>query len=62
MDRYREAGTASYWVVDPLVPSITAWDLRDGDYVEVHSAQGAEQVSVSAPFPLEFTPDHLLRD
>ncbi|WP_256838292.1 Uma2 family endonuclease [Ornithinimicrobium faecis] len=62
LDRYREAGTASYWVVDPLVPSITSWELRDGHYVEVHSAQGAEQVSVRTPFPLEFTPDDLLRD
>jgi Uma2 family endonuclease len=32
---YRDSGVASYWVVDPLVPSLTVWELRDGSYVDL---------------------------
>jgi Uma2 family endonuclease len=43
--RYEAAGCPSYWVVDPLEPSIVCWELRDGRYEEVasdgHSADHA---------------------
>ncbi|WP_298446674.1 Uma2 family endonuclease, partial [Gordonia sp. (in: high G+C Gram-positive bacteria)] len=32
-DRLARAGCPHYWVVDPDEPSITAWSLRDGEYV-----------------------------
>ncbi len=32
---YEQAGVASYWVVDPDEPSLRAWDLVDGAYLEM---------------------------
>lgn len=61
-DRFRETGCPSYWVVDPLEPSVTVWELRGINYAEVLTARDVEQVEVTAPFPLEFTPASLLAD
>lgn len=47
--RYERAGCASYWVVDPDGPAITAWDLRDGRYDEVAHATGPEEVTLTRP-------------
>jgi Uma2 family endonuclease len=60
-DRYRRAGVPSYWVVDPDVPSLVAWELRDGEYVEVANARGAERASLTAPYAVEVVPDELMR-
>lgn len=57
---YEEAGTPSYWVVDPAVPSITAWELRGGTYVEAGRAQGGETLVLSRPFPVRVTPSGLV--
>jgi Uma2 family endonuclease len=47
-DRYQEAGIASYWIVDPEVPSLTVLELEDGRYVERQSSR-----SLQRPFPVE---------
>ncbi|WP_284302959.1 Uma2 family endonuclease [Mobilicoccus caccae] len=64
--RYEEAGCASYWVVDPgtdaTPPSITAWDLQDGLFVEVGAAEGEQTLSVSRPFPITLSPAGLVGD
>ncbi len=57
---YAESGVEAYWVVDPLVPSVRAWALRDGAYVEVGSAQGDEELVLQAPFPVRLVPARLL--
>lgn len=59
-DRFAEAGVRSYWLVDPLEPSVRVLELEDGDYREVQVRRGSERVQVSTPFPLEFTPAELL--
>ena len=61
-DRLRQAGCPAYWVVDPLVPSITVWQLRGESYDEVLTAQGGEPVHLTNPFALQFTPAELLED
>lgn len=61
-DRFREAGCEFYWTVDPFAPAVTVWELREGQYVEVLAAQGADPVVVSAPFDLRFAPASLLED
>lgn len=33
--RYEAAGCQSYWVVDPLQPSIACWELEEGTYRDV---------------------------
>jgi len=54
--RYEEAGTASYWVVDPDELTLTAWDLADGAYVEVAHVTGDDEWTASLPFPVTIAP------
>lgn len=57
---YAESGVASYWVVDPRVPSVRAWRLVDGAYVEVGSAEGSSALELAEPFPVRLVPADLL--
>jgi Uma2 family endonuclease len=58
---YEAAGCPSFWTVDPDGPAITAWELRDGRYVEVASAEGAQNCSLTLPFPVTLCPPDLVR-
>ena len=60
--RLQQAGCASYWVVDPDVehPSIVAWDLLDGEYVEIGRSVDDEVLSVTAPYPVRIVPADLV--
>lgn len=58
--RYEAAGSDSYWVVDPTAPSITAWELRGGTYVEVSSVTGGEVFTATHPFPVALAPRDLV--
>lgn len=57
--RYEVAGCASYWVLDPAIPSLVAWELRDGEYAEVARVAGAEAFDAELPFPLHLVPSQL---
>jgi Uma2 family endonuclease len=59
--RYEAAGCPSYWVVDPDEPSLRAWELRDGSYVEVALAVGDEEFSTALPCAVTLSPDDLVR-
>jgi Uma2 family endonuclease len=61
-DRLQRAGCRHYWVVDPDVPAVTAWTLRDGVYVETATATGAEVLSVSEPYEITLVPAALVTD
>ena len=54
--RYEAAGCPSYWVVDPDVPSVTAWELRDGSYVEVGRAVDDEELAARPALPRRTPP------
>jgi Uma2 family endonuclease len=55
--KYEDAGVASYWLVDPDRPSVTAFDLHhDGRYVEVGTAVGDETLRLDRPYPVSITP------
>ncbi len=56
---YREAGVGAYWVVDPTVPSITAWHW-DGDAATEVVAAGDEPATLAWPFAVTVTPARLL--
>jgi Uma2 family endonuclease len=58
--RYEKAGCPSYWVVDPDVPSLRAWTLREGEYEEIASVAGAEPFEATLPFPVTIVPAALL--
>lgn len=57
--RYEAAGCPSYWVVDPLQPSIVCWELEGGGYREAARATGPETVSLTKPFPVIVSPAEL---
>jgi len=57
--RYEAAGCPSYWVVDPDTPSITAWELRDGTYLELAHVAGPDAFRAQAPYALEIVPARL---
>jgi Uma2 family endonuclease len=58
---YERFGVASYWIVDPETPSFVAYELRNATYVETARAEGAEHVSLAAPFPVDICPARLRR-
>jgi Uma2 family endonuclease len=58
--KYADCDVASYWIVDPEVPSITAYDLIDGAYVEVGVAAGTEAVTIQRPFTVTVRPADLI--
>lgn len=60
-DLFRDGGCPHYWVVDPDEPSVLAWELVDGAYVEVGRAGGDEAMVLERPFPVTVTPAALLR-
>ena len=57
---YAESGVAAYWVVDPLEPSIQAWTLVDGEWVDAGRALGGEVLALELPFPVRVQPSQLL--
>ncbi len=58
---YEAAGCPSYWVIDPDVPSLRAWELRDGGYVEVAHVVGQQAWTCASPFPVQVRPSDLVR-
>jgi len=58
--RLEQAGCEHYWVVDPAKPSLVAWELIDGEYVEAGTALGEGQLSLERPFPITLTPARLV--
>jgi len=57
---YAESGVAAYWVVDPLVPSVQAWTLVDGTYVDAGFAEGDQPLHLERPFAVTVVPEALL--
>lgn len=60
LPRFERAGCASFWILDPVSPSLTAWELRGGRYVEVAHVTGEQSWSATLPFPVTISPAHLL--
>lgn len=59
--RYEAAGTAGYWVIDPVQLSLRAWQLVDGAYAEVGYAVGDQPFHSTSPFPITIVPAELGR-
>jgi hypothetical protein len=49
-------------VVDPDAASLTAWELRDGAYVEVGTFDGDSAFEATLPFALTVVPAALVAD
>lgn len=64
-DRFRRAGTAAYWVVDPSVrpaeARLIAWELTaDGAYRQVADVTGEESFDAVVPFEVRVVPATLV--
>lgn len=57
--RYEAAGTPSYWGVDPDELRLIAWDLVDGEYVQVADVGAGESWTAELPFPVTIDPAEL---
>jgi Uma2 family endonuclease len=53
-------GAAHYWIVDPLEPSITVFDLAGDDFEEVGHAVGDQELRLETPFSIVVVPSQLL--
>jgi len=60
--RYEAAGCPSYWVVDPLEPALTAWDLEEGAYVEVAHVWRENTWRAERPYLVDVCPHDLVVD
>ena len=60
--RLESAGAAAFWVVDPDEPSLTAWESRDGLFVEVAYKCADEVFTAGTPFGVEVVPARLVAD
>ncbi len=61
-DLYEAAGIPSFWLLDPLEPSVTVLELVDGRFEQVGRVSGDDSLVVTQPLELEFSPAELLRD
>lgn len=58
--RLEAAGCPAYWVVDPAVPRLTAWELVEGRYVEIADVRDDEPFEARRPFAVTVTPTALV--
>ncbi|TCC28630.1 Uma2 family endonuclease [Kribbella sindirgiensis] len=58
--RLEAAGCAAYWVVDPDTPSLIAWELQDGAYVQVAKVTGEESARLTSPYDVTVVPADLI--
>jgi Uma2 family endonuclease len=58
--RYEAAGCPAYWVVDPDTPSLIAWELQDGAYVQVAKVTGDEAAHLTSPYDVTLVPADLI--
>ena len=59
--RFEAAGCTSYWVTDPAIPSLTAWELHAGRYADPHEVSASDTFHPRVPFAVDITPADLLR-
>lgn len=55
-----EAGCPHFWIVDPDEPSVQAWRLVDGTYVDAGRAEGSATLTLDQPFDVTVVPQSLL--
>ncbi|MBW3638284.1 MAG: Uma2 family endonuclease [Actinobacteria bacterium] len=58
---FEQGGVPSFWLVDPLTPSVTVLELRDGAYAETAVVTGDESYDTERPYPVRLVPSELVR-
>ena len=59
--KYEDSGIAGFWIIDPEAPSITAFELAEGQYVLAGEATGDAAVTLTKPFAVTVIPSALVR-
>lgn len=59
---FAQFGIQYVWFADPAEPSVVAYELIGGGYVEMGEAVGDQTLTLEKPFPVEVNPQHLLAD
>lgn len=57
---YARLGVPSYWVMDPLAPSMIVFELVEGEYRQVVEIKGDDAFDATLPFPVRIVPVDLL--
>ena len=57
---YAEHGVPSYWIIDPVVPSLLVLELVGDVYKQVAEVRGEETAALEQPFPVTVTPARLV--
>ncbi|TDD04643.1 Uma2 family endonuclease [Saccharopolyspora terrae] len=58
---YERLGVPGYWVIDPLEPRLTVFELGDdGDYRTLGKFTGPEAFDAANPFPVRVVPSELI--
>lgn len=58
--RLAEAGCPHYWYVEPDVPRVSCFTLREGEYVERVVVAGEEIAEITEPYPIKLCADSLV--
>jgi len=60
---YARLGTPSYWLVDPNPgkPTLTVFELANGDYKQIVHVTGGQAWTADRPFPVRVAPADLVR-
>jgi Uma2 family endonuclease len=58
---YADSGVRHFWIFDPREPSLTAYVLGDGEYVQAHAVKGDDTADIVEPFPVSVCPSKLTR-
>lgn len=53
---YERWGVTSYWIIDPLRPSLTVWELEEGRYVVRAQVEGDDVAELTMPFSVRVRP------
>lgn len=59
---FAQFGVPYVWFADPAEPSVVAYELVEGRYVEMGEAVGDQTLMVERPFRVEVNPQRLLAD
>lgn len=58
---YERLGTPSYWVIDPLDPGLTVFELDEhGRYQQIAEVKGDKDFEATQPYPVRIVPNELL--
>jgi Uma2 family endonuclease len=58
---YERLGTSSYWVIDPIDPALTVFELdENGKYQQIAEVRGEKAFEATQPFPVRIVPSELL--